>query len=56
MASTGGITVKVTPDLSAFRQMAAEEIAEFLAGYVTYPNDAESAATALVEHFTILPK
>ena len=47
------ITVKVQPDLSAFRSATPDEIAEVLEDCADIPS---VEARVLIEHFTILPK
>lgn len=52
------ITVKVTPDLSAFRGAEQREVAGVIRGYLgdrVMDEDVYGLADALLEKFTILP-
>jgi len=49
------ITVKVTPDVSAFRHACVDEVAEVIAPHLAHPAEAAAAAAALIDRFTVLP-
>jgi hypothetical protein len=56
MASAGTVSVKVVPDLSAFREASTDDLIEALKAAGVDFGTAAFAAVELQDRFTILPK
>lgn len=58
MAELGAVTIKVTPDFSAFREATHADITAEIA--VLFPKlsiaEIDDVAKAVVDHFTVFPK
>lgn len=54
MAAAGRLTIKVSPDLSAFRQATPDEVAEVLSSQWGHGN--MTTADALAQKFWIIPR